>query len=89
MLQLSKIYFYNFNWGKVKQNKAEESRSKKIIKLGSGISRNKKTKKFFKWSVKSKHDLPPKKYSRIEIRLINKINKTQILLGMKKTDLQL
>ena len=30
-----------------------------------------------------------KKNSRIEIRLINKINKTQILLGMKKTDLHL
>lgn len=29
------------------------------------------------------------KNSRIEIRLINKINKTQILLGMKKTDLHL
>lgn len=27
---------------------------------------------------------PQKKYSRIEIRLINKINKTQILLGMKE-----
>lgn len=32
----------------------------------------------------TKHICPQKKYSRIEIRLINKINKTQILLGMKK-----
>ena len=61
-----------------------------MIKLGSGISKIKKKLKNDQWNrnmicQKKKK----KKHSRIEIRLINKINKTQILLGMKKTDLHL
>lgn len=60
-----------------------------MIKLGSGISKIKKKLKNDQWNRNMICQKKKKKHSRIEIRLINKINKTQILLGMKKTDLHL